>query len=270
MSNTVPKTPGLVTIRYVVMSILNRLQDYSLKQYKRLCQIAIEGYTEELSTYHLATNVEVVYLHMSTAKTVDMPADMIDYTKIGIPINGKLRVITRNDNLLLPRTYDDTGLSVGNSDDVTSSGAIEGAIFFDSHWKNGQFVGGLFGLPGGIDSHYYRVDMERRQIVFSGNIPRTGIVLEYISTGLKSDGSSLIPRQCVDALRNYVLWKSVENDMTGFMTGRAQSKTNMAEMARRKQEFTESIAALRDFELSFTGAELLSAIRSGYMQAPKR
>ena len=75
MSNTVPKTPGLVTIRYVVMSILNRLQDYSLKQYKRLCQIAIEGYTEELSTYHLATNVEVVYLHMSTAKTVDMPAD---------------------------------------------------------------------------------------------------------------------------------------------------------------------------------------------------
>jgi hypothetical protein len=269
MSTQVPKISAFVTIRYVVMSVLNRLGEYNLKSYKRLVQICIEGYTEELALYHIPNSLEVVYLHMSAAKTVDLPADFVTHTKIGIPINGKLRVLTQHDNILFPRTFDDTLLPVGNTDDTGSSG-IADAIFFSDHWKNGQWVGGLFGLPGGLDDCYYRVDMERRQIVFSGATPRSEIVIEYIGTGLKADGSSLIPRECVDALRNYVLFKMVENDMTGFMTGRAQAKTAMAEIARRKQEFTESINALRSFDMAFTAEELKSAIRSGYRQTPKR
>ena len=83
MSVITPKTAGMVTIRYVVMSVLNRLQDYSMKQYKRYCQIAIEGFTEELALYHTGVGVEVVYLHMSTAKTVQLPSDYIDYLRIG-------------------------------------------------------------------------------------------------------------------------------------------------------------------------------------------
>lgn len=271
MSTVAPKTLALVTPRYVVMSVLNRLGDYSMKQYKRLLQICLEGYTEELSLYHIGNSLEVVYLHMSTAKTVDLPADFITYTKIGIPINGKLKVLTQHDQILFPRVFDDTGVPVGNTTltDIHESVPTD-AIFFSDHWRGGIFVGGLFGLPGGIDMAYYRVDKEKRQIVFSGSVPRSEIVLEYISTGLKIDGSSLIPRECVDALRNYVLWKLVENDMTGFMTGRAQLKTAMAEIGRRKQEFTESIAALRDFDSSFTIDELKRALYSGYRQTPKR
>jgi hypothetical protein len=206
---------------------------------------------------------------MSTAKTVDLPADFITYTKIGIPVNGKLRVLTQHDQLLFPRVFDDTQVAIGNTT-VNSGTGISDALFFTDHWRNGQFVGGLYGLPGGLDRAYYRVDMERRQIVFSGSTPRSEIVLEYIGTALKPDGSSLIPRECVDALRNYVLWQMVINDMTGFMTGRAQMKTAMAEIGRRKQEFTESIAALRSFNFEFTANELLSVLRSGYMQSPKR
>ena len=269
MSNAVPKTLAFVTIRYVVMSVLNRLSDYSMKSYKRLVQIAVEGFTEELSMFHTSTGLEVVYLHMSTAKTVDLPADFITHTKIGIPINGKLRVLTQHENILVPRVFDDTGVAVGNTDDAGSYG-ISDAIFFSDHWRNGQWCGGLFGLPGGLDECYYRVDMERRQIVFSGATPRSEIVLEYISSGLKPDGSSLIPRECVDALRNYVLWQMISMDMTGFMTGRAQQEATMAEMARRKQEFTESIAALRSFNLEPTIDELKSALRSGYRQTSKR
>jgi hypothetical protein len=267
MSTAIPKTSALVTLRYVVMSVLNRLGQYTMKDYKRLMQIAIEGYSEEFALFHLNNSLEVVYLHMSTAKTVDLPDDFITFTKIGIPVNGKLRVITRHDNILLPRTFDDTGVAVGNTDESNSTSV---GIFFSGHWRNGQYVGGLYGLPGGIDDAYYRVDMEKRQIVFSGSTPRSEIVLEYIGTALKPDGSSMIPRQCVEALRNYVLWQMVINDMTGFLTGRAQSKTAMAEIARRKQEFTESIAALRSFDMSFTVEELKSVLHSSYMQAPKR
>ena len=253
------------------MSVLNRLGTYNLKNYKRLCQIAIEGYTEELALYHIGNSLEVVYLHMSTAKTVDLPADFITYTKIGIPINGKLRVLTQHDQILFPRVFDDGDkAAVGNADSGDNDVIPSNAVFFSDHWRGGQYIGGLFGLPGGIDMAYYRIDKENRQIVFTGSVPRSEIVLEYISTGLKIDGSSLIPRECVDALRNYVLWKSVENDMTGYMTGRAQLKTAMAEIGRRKQEFTESINALRSFNSSFTIDEYKRAMWSTSGQHPKR
>lgn len=259
MSTAIPKTPGLVTIRYVIMSVLNRLQDYTLKKYKFLCQLAIEGFGEEFALYHIGLSSEIVYLHMSAAKTVNLPADYIDYVRIGYPVNGKLRVITKHDSILLPRTFDDTGVAVGNTDSGDTEG-VSNAIFFSEHFRNGQFIGGLYGLPGGIDECYYRVDMENRQIVFSGTTPRSEIVLEYVSTGLKPDGSSLIPREVVAPLRNYVLWHMVEND----------PRVAYNERERRKREFNESVSALRSFENSFTKDEYLHSCYSTYRQSPQR
>jgi hypothetical protein len=260
MSTAIPKTSGLVTIRYVVMSVLNRLGDYTLKSYKRFVQIAIEGFSEDMAMFHTGVGNEVVYLHMSTAKTVNLPADFIDYLKIGVPIDGKLRVLTKKDSILLPRVFDDTGDSVGNTDSDDTTTELGNVIFFSDHWLSGQYVGGLFGLPGGIDEAYYRVDMEKRQIIFSGSTPRSEIVLEYISTGLKPDGSSLIPREVVAPLRNYVLWHMIEND----------PRMAYNERERRKREYNESVQALRSFELSFTADEYRRMIYQTTYSAPKR
>jgi len=269
MSVISPKLPALVTIRYVVMSVLNRLQDYSMRSYMRLCQIAIEGFSEELAVYHIDAGSEVVYLHMSTAKTVQLPPDYIDYLRIGFPINGKLRVITKHDNLLLPRTYygsmvngvfvPDSGDAVGNADEALATDSLS-PIFFSEHFRNGAFIGGLYGLPGGIDTAYYRIDVENRQIVFSGSTPRSEIVLEYISTGLKADGSSLIPRKCVTALRNYILWQKDEND----------NRIAYNAKARLKQEYEESIEALRSLENEFSADEYLRMIYGTSHQSVKR
>jgi hypothetical protein len=250
------------------MSVLNRLGDYSMKQYKRLTQIAIEGFTE-LSLWHL-NGVEVVYLHMSTAKTVQLPSDYIDYLKIGVPVNGKLRVITNKENILLPRVFDDTGDPVGNVDPALIDSSVPNAVFFSDHWRGGQYVGGLFGLSGGIDGAYYRVDRENRQIVFSGSVPRAEIVLEYVSSGVKESGGTLIPREAVPALRTYVEWQMIGGDMLGLVTGRAQSKTAFAEISRRKQEHEEAVALLRSFQNSFTADEYRRVVWGTSKQSPKR
>jgi hypothetical protein len=256
MSVVDPKIAGLVTIRQVIMSVLNRLSTYDLKSYKRLVQIAIEGYTE-LALWHI-NSLEVVYLHMSAAKTVNLPSDFISYTKIGIPINGKLKVLTNKEQILLPRLFD-TGEAVGNTDGDDTEG-ISNAIFFSDHFRGGAFIGGLFGLPGSIDSAYYRVDYENRQIVFSGETPRSEIVLEYVSSGLRANGSSLIPRETVPALRNYVLWQMVENDF----------RIAYNEKERRKREYEESVEALRSFVNSFTADEYKRMVYSTARQTPKR
>jgi len=257
MSVVSPKTAGLVTPRYVVMQVLNRLNDYSLKQYKRLLQICLEGFTE-LNLFHINAGLEVMYLHMSLAKTVSLPSDYVNWNKIGIPIQGKLLVIPNHENILLPRTFD-TGEAVGNSDDETVS-SLSSGVFFTPHWKNGAFVGGLYGLPGGVSDAYFRVDKENRQIVFSGSTPRSEVVLEYTSSGLKLDGTSLIPREAVAALRTYVLWQKDEYD--------PRVAYNAKE--RLKREHEEAVEAMRSFTNAFSKDEYLAMVYSTSYQAPKR
>jgi hypothetical protein len=160
---------------------------------------------------------------------------------------------------LLPRTFEGTGDPVGNTDSGDTAG-ISNALFFTDHFRNGVFVGGLFGLPGGVDEAYYRIDMERRMIIFSGTVPRSEIVLEYISTGLKIEGGSLIPRECVAPLRNYILWQLEEND----------SRIAYNEKERRKREYEESIEALRSFQNSFTADEYRRMVWGTTGQSIKR
>ena len=356
MSINNPKTPGLVTIRYVVMSLLNRTQDYSMKKYKHLMQIAIEGYMEELVPFHIGAGLEVVYLRMGTGKTVPLPSDCERWNKIGYPLNGKLRVITRHDSILFPRTFSntptqaaaqfvtdnaaaylvggvvvtssgvdiiftaavagvdfagattitnvlgdlagtvvnttpsapavkrvdtitlsgtygsasilcdavtkvvsaDSGETVGNN--TTTEEGLSNTIFFSDHFRNGQFVGGLFGLPGSIDSCYFRIDEEERQIVFSGETPRSEIVMEYFSSGLKSDGSSLIARNCVAPLRAYLMWQEAENDR----------RIPYNEKQRKKDIFEEEISGLRSLENTFSKEDYLRMIYSTARQSPRR
>jgi hypothetical protein len=257
MSVDVPKTAGLVTLRYVVMSVLNRIKDYTMRDFYFLMQLCIEGFTE-LSLWHL-DSLEVVYLHMSAAKVVTLPADFVDWTKIGVPINGKLRVLTRHDNVLLPRTFDD-GTPVGNTDGGNATLSTESFVFFSDHFRAGQYVGGLFGLPGGIDEAYYRFDRERRTIAFSGSVPRSEIVLEYISSGVKLTGTTMVPREAVPALRTYILWQMVENDKT----------TSGNEKERRKRNHEEEISALRCFQDIFTIEEYKRMLWGTSRQTPKR
>ena len=153
----------------------------------------------------------------------------------------------------------DTDDSIGNADSDASEG-VSNAIFFSDHFRNGQFVGGLYGLPGGIDRAYFRFDLENRQIVFSGSTPRSEIVLEYISTGMKSDGSTVIPREIVAPLRNYILWQKDDNN----------PRVAYNEKERLKSRYDQSIEALRFFKNSFTRDEYMRMLYSSYRQSPKR
>lgn len=255
MSTANPKTTGTTTITYVVMSVLNRLRDYSMRHYSYLEQIIIEGYTD-LNLWHL-DNIEVVYLRMSDAKTVDLPSDFVDWLKIGVPMAGKLRVLTNHKQILFPRTFAD-GAPVGNTDDA--GGGISEAIYFTDHFRDGQFVGGLYGMPGGADQAFYRIDKETRTIIFSGSIPRAEIVLEYVSTGIKLQGTTVIPREAVSALRAWALWQLIEDD----------PKVSPTQKERKKEQYEEQLHALDFFQSAFTKDEYKRHVYKHSKQSTKR
>ncbi|OPZ49409.1 MAG: hypothetical protein BWY95_00066 [Bacteroidetes bacterium ADurb.BinA104] len=258
MSIETPKIAGVVSIRQIVMSTLNRIKDYTMRDYLHLMQIAIEGYTE-LNLWHM-DNIEVVYLPFNqNSKIATLPADFVDWLKIGIPVNGKLKVLTRHDKILLPRTSTD-GLETFSNTDAADTTNAESLVYFSDHIRCGQFVGGLFGMPGGISEASYRFDRERRTLVFTGTITDNYIVLEYISAGVNLTGSTTIPREAEPALRTYILWQMVEND----------PRVSMSEKQRREDNHDKAVAMLRDFQDTFTAEEYRQMLFGTSRQTPKR
>ena len=235
------------------MSILNRMQDYSMRNYKRIAQIVIEGFTD-LNLYH-TTNIEVVYLRMDSAKLASVPADFIDWIKVGMPISGKLITMTKDDSILLPRKFAD-GAEVGNLDAAVTNKVS----FFSSHWKNGKFVGGLYGLRGGINQAYFRYDKERRQFAFTGDVPLGEVVLEYVSSGVSLSSSTIIPRPAVKPLRNWTLWQLAEDDRT----------VSLGEKERKMKIYEGDVEELRALEHTPTIDEYRDAMYRTIKQTPKR
>lgn len=258
MSIDTPKIAGVVSLRQIVMSTLNRIKDYTMRDYLHLMQIAIEGYTE-LSLWHL-DSIEVVYLKVNpVSKIAALPGDFVDWLKVGIPTNGKLKVLYRHDKVLLPRTSTD-GLKTFSNADAASTTNAESLVYFSDHIRNGQFVGGLFGMSGGVSDASYRFDRENRTFVFTGTISEDYIVLEYISSGVKLSGSTTIPREAEPALRTYILWQMVEND----------PRVSQSEKARREDNHDKAVAMLRDFQDIFTAEEYRQMLFSTSRQTPKR
>ena len=253
MSIDSPNTAATISLRYVVMSYLMRKNDFTMRNYKKLIQLVIDGYSD-LNLYHIA-NVEVQYFYMDENKTVSAPSDYVDWVKVGIPINGKLKVLTNDDHMLLPRKFQD-GKDVGNLD----AAAIGQGIFFADHVRNGRYVAGLYGMPGGVNVAYYRYDRELRQFIFTGDIPRSEVVIEYISNGIKLTGSTVIPRQCLNALRAYLDWQMVEYD------DRISDKTK----DRKERKFDEQVEVLRFFESAPTINEYRDRLYRMIRQSVKR
>lgn len=245
-----------VTIRYCVMEAIARLPEQSMGEYRKLLQIAISC-VRDLRLFHEAS-IEVAYLEPNEAGIIPFPTDCIDYLKIGIPINGQLYILTLNDSMLLNRaTKCGTDLRQVYTGNALLPEFTDGYLFTD-HWWNGRYITGLYGMGGGFNTGYYRVDNKMRQIQIDGVIPRSEIVMEYKSTGLNS--GSMITAQSIGTIRNYILWQREEFD----------PRIPNTQKERRKQHYEEELEKLRTYTNMPKKQEIYDVLYRSYKQSPKR
>jgi len=249
------KVNSYQTTLQVVKSFMNERNEKALTNIERYLQIAIEGYSQmQLFTMN-TINVEYLKVDPNTNSAL-LPPDFITMTKIGVNIRGKLWTLTLNNDIVIPK--------VGSICDepierVSSDTTISGGYFFAPHYRNGTFVETLYGLGGGFNVAYYRIDMENRVIYFDGRVPNNEVILEYKGSGVKA-GGALIPRQAVPALKAYIYWKSIAKD----------TRLSMSERDMAKREYYEELHELKLLEFSFTMDEYLDAMYSTMSQGPKR
>ncbi len=204
-------TNGFVNLDYVVKQCLVDIEDYSSTQYQRFLQFANLGFAD-LNLF-VTENIKVKYLTVNANKTVDLPIDFIFHTKIGIANGGTIWTLTEKDDMLLPRTTDECGdvQATALSEDCNNSYDNTYGHYFADHFRNGQYVGEMYGVKGGLnDGGYFRIDHEKRQIAFNSEMAATEIILEYKSSGVAVDGSTIVPREAVPALTAYVHWRRIQ------------------------------------------------------------
>lgn len=203
-SGRTPDGQKFVPISYCVNETLLELEDYSGKQVERYTGLAIKIY-RDLNLTVLHTALKVAYLTMDSLNTVTLPIDYQQYMKIGIPVNGRLWNLGLDESLLLP-----DGVSCGDDarELFVDNGGISGPDFgyyYTDHYRDGQYVGGLYGIGGGYRQAYYRIDEEQNKIIFDGPVQQSQIVLEYKTTGIGPQ--TLVPRQAISAIVAGIHWR---------------------------------------------------------------
>lgn len=253
---------GYTNLDTVVKSVNVSLKRHTMHDYRRLLQFAAEGFSS--INLFVTEQVKVEYLTVKPNLTVDLPDDFIYYSKIGILINGKVYILSMNEDIALPRKTDECGLTLSS---LTECSPTEESGFFPTwgyyfanHFRNGQYVGEMFGIGGGFNDAHYKIDWGRRQIVLNSLIAVDEIILEYKSSGISADGCTVIPRETLPALREYVHWKRVEYN----------PKVAMNDKKNREKQYYIEYEKLNFLETSFTMQEYLDHTYSETKSSPRR
>lgn len=180
--------------------------EVSNHKYFKLWNLAFRAMTElGLDAFY---NVKSVKLPVNSNLTVTLPADYLQYSKIGV-LNQQGEIIPIGVNSKLTVAFDLQPTRLEQTQDNTIPTQInQQGVWWYNYW-NGQGFGQLYGLPSGnpfIGS--FKIDNANGVIVLSEGFGYEYIMLEYVSSP-KVGGEYYVPIQFKEAVIAYLRWKDV-------------------------------------------------------------
>lgn len=249
---------SMVTLSYIVRNMQNETEDYSEKNYKRLLQIVIDG-IREMRLYHQPA-IQVLYFELPDSGILPFPSDYIDWVKIAIPVQGQMITLSVNNGMVLNRAQvcaeDIRTMNRNNSFNTVGDG-----YFFAPHYNGGDFVGGLYGVGGGFNTAYFKVDKTAQQIQFEGVIPAIAegkiVVMEYKSTGISA--GTVVAAEMIEPLKRWAIWRSSMH--------KADVAMNLKQMY--EEDYYKAVRRLRAFNNRFSLSQYMDVLYRSKKQSPK-
>ncbi len=250
-------------LSYVVSLVQLDLQDYTTHNYSRLGQWAIH-WMRHIANLQTNPTIEVAYLQLNSVKNAPYPPNYERWVKMGVVIGGQLVTLSVNKRMILNRQYECgtevAAESVRGYDISVIDPTLYGfGYFFAPHYRNGQFVGEMYGVGGGFNSAgYFREDYQMRQFQFQ-NVPGSEVIMEYLADS-SINLQTMIYASDVEPLRQYLHWQLVENDR----------KAPDSEKVRKLGLYNAAAVNHRYQKLSFTMDEYLDMCYSTTQSSPRR
>jgi len=157
--------------------------------------------------YDIAAQPKTVRLPLLGNKTVPFPADLLDWTKIGL-LNSHQEVVTLkiNNGLTNFRDLNPNRLELLTPNVNDSIGSLAYAPFYLNYYYNNGYYN-LFGVGGGLIQYgEVSVDSANRVIIMPSDFKYQNIILEYISAP-ERDNDFTVPLALQEAIIAFIKWK---------------------------------------------------------------
>lgn len=242
-------------------------------QYARFLQLGISCLRE--LNMDFAGTPTIAVLDVQDTDTVNLPSDYINYMRIGAVDNcGNIVSLGLNPNISLQQKYNDCGVPIANttscgngvagsfsqaSMNVLGSLGVNGWEQAADSWRNGELLGRMFGIGGGLNPNgYYRIDKKNNVIVLQG-VRCEQIIIEYLSDLSLVNGNFIVDPFLVETVKCYIAWKSNSRNLRVGLGEKEQL---------RKEYFNEYHRSVIRYN-SHSFDEWLQYFRMGVKMAPK-
>lgn len=190
---------SLYTLDQIVKETLLTIPESqrSERDYDRFLNFAVSG-IRWLSLHVTKDGKRLVKVVPNNLNRVSFPVDMENFIALGVPLEGKLWWLTRNDEIVTTTTV----VGIDESLDTTDEEGVELPVAQRNTWA----------ATGGVNLQgYYTLDYENRQIVVNSNT-RSELLLSYVSSGINNTDISYIPARYNEAIKNWIYWQDVIAD----------------------------------------------------------
>ena len=235
-----PNTNALITLDHVVKSYLNELGSSSLADFNRYKQIVIEGFGD--MNIHHTNQVDQFTSEVNGVNQLAAPADLIDWIGVYVVVSGLYWPLDFNEKLALPKE---------------SSCQV---FYFEDHLLPPEKMGVGYTERRRNVVGTFAYDYKNRVFRFEGDLAGMEMYIVYVSSGIKTEGTTYVGRELLPLLKSYLNWIITERNpmMALAIKGRAEYLYGLE--LQRYDRLTSG----------FTAHDFLAAIRAGYTLGTKR
>lgn len=194
-----------VELDSILKDYINEAQ-LSNNAYFRLWHILYRGFEDlGLDAFY---QVRSVKLPVNANLTVTLPADYINWSKVGV-LNSVGQIIPLNYNELLTTYADLSPDRLEKTQDLTL-GTFSYNYTWYNYWNGYGYIN-IYGVPSGspfVGS--FKVDIVNGVILLNENYTYDYVMLEYIASPVPG-GDYYVPMQFREALVSWLRWKDVQS-----------------------------------------------------------
>lgn len=243
-------------ISYAVRLVQNDYGESTQHRYQQYLQWAINSFNE--LRYKVLRGIEVEYIKLNKNGIAKLPPDYHDYRKVGVIINGVVlnlsinKDITKyveNPNKEIPCPEDITTAISQMNYGINVGDILYGRTPYEGHYRNGMFVGEMYGYGGGYnDAGYFQIDKQRGLIQVNSIRNDAEFVLEYLSDG-KVGEQTLTDMQGIHVIRKGIVAQRTQFDPSKSLGEKAMDNDAYAVALHdyKVAEFTPSYQEYMDY-----------------------
>jgi len=214
-----------ITLDSVINDYLTESEG-SMHKYFKLWHLAFRGF-EQLGL-DFFYKIQAVKLPVNANLTVTLPADYVQWTKVGrLNSRGEIIPLYYNNNLT---TYADLLPDrLTKTQDTSTIGADWNQNVWANWWNGGTYVS-VYGVPSGEPfAGNFKVDVQNGVILLDEKYQLDYIMLEYVCSPTEGQ-EYYLPVQFREALIAWLAWKDIQNMPSS-------RKGNLGDKRDRRHEF---------------------------------